>query len=558
MTQPPLDEAPVSGEQGPQGPQGPSFTPPTTHVPEPGLTPRQLRALRRHQALEMEDVGTSRPATGFGRWMAIFAGMRPGLVDRFPQDRHIYIAFACLILATMLEAMVAGAFAIRQASVDPSGNSQVPTWIVVGFAIVWGFIILAIDRFIILGMDGLHGFRALILMLIRVLMAAILGFVLATPLVIQFLEPDLRETVVQIQMDRITQLQEEQNDFKTKTLNPAQKDLDDAQTELERLEGLRNPDVNNNPDVITARNNANTSAALCNELNQKAAQEQNGVLPVSEGGSGMQGCGVQCRDFLQAAQTQCSLADQDRQALERALSAAASPPSNLDDLIATATATRDAAQKRLDDVNATYAHYGEQISKAESGQSSGLLTHIQALGELTRTNSAARWAHWGIIAILMAIEVGPALFKGTRQCVHGWIDTDWLSPYEQACQDQDVATQNRLKVWEDEASKAWATDASLVPENADNMKAKQLGMQDDMNTEITLTQRVLMRRALRRWREDMASQWGSDMSTLEREVEEERAREAGRPRGNAPTGQDNTAADAAEPDTGLRPPTDEE
>jgi hypothetical protein len=505
----------------------------------PARAPRPVRAA----GVETEDRQAARRASTIGRRLAVLGGMRPTLVDAFAGERHMTIALSCVLLATMVEAMTSGGFAVAQAFPATETRAAVPLPVVLTFAVAWGLIIFAIDRYMVLGLEGVHGGRALILMLFRAVLALILGFVMATPLVIAILSSDLQTQIRVIKGEELEQVQRQQADAWAAYLDlKATSDL--AQTELAGERAKRTPTPDDDPDVVRTRQTMEASRQACAAAELKAAQEYNGVLPKEQGGSGTKGPGPQWRALDAAAETTCAQATADARAYDSAIVAAGVVPEGLDEAIGARRLAADQALAASDDAYAAYRATADAVEDARNGASSGLLTSMAALSRLidghpataATTTTAARpatppdrqawWTHAGLVAVLIALELTPVLFKGTRQALHGWRrGEDYLSPYERACRDEDERAGRRIAEWDDATSAAWRTEAEVVVRSAEDMSARQQSLQQDMNAEVVVTQRVLMRHALRQWRREQAARWGANAAELENEVEALKARD---------------------------------
>jgi hypothetical protein len=453
------------------------------------------------------------PATAVGRWLAVLAGMRPSLVDRYAGDRHQFIALAFILFATTVEAAVSGGFAVSQAFRNDAGVSTVPWWGVVLFAMVWGLIIFTIDRYMVLGLDGIHGYRALIMIAFRGALALVLGVVMSTPLVIALFSSDLHNEVIKIQGDQLNAIVAQQDTAQEKVREAGQKQKA-AWNAYNAAKSEQHPDPLNNPDYTKALVQANASETACENARQQAALEYDDGAT-----SGHAGVGPAYTALEETANSKCNVAAADEAAAQQAYANATKANPNIDKEITASYEEWQAAEQVATDAKKTADQFSDQVAKAESQKSIGLLTQLTALNALTRGNSEARWGHWGIIALLVGLELMPVLFKGVKQSLHGWRGDEYLSLYEQACKVEDEATFKQLRQWHEDATKAWQKESSLQTSTAKDMALKQKGLQQEMNDEIVLTQRVLMRRALREWREVQARQWGQSADDLETEME---------------------------------------
>lgn len=465
--------------------------------------------------------------------------MRPSLLDQFVGDRQQYVAMGFIILATTTEAMISGGFAVSRAFSDADGAPIVPWWGIIAFALVWGAIIFAIDRFMVLGLEGIHGLRALVMIVFRGGLALLLGFVMATPLVIAVLSADLSAEVKHVQGEQLQGLVAQQTAAKEKW-DELQLKADDAKVALDEAQAARTPNPLGDPDYQAARARADESLRQATAAAEKAAREFNGVLPKSQGGSGRGGYGPQYVAYKKAADDLRRIADADEAAAKQAFQDADVVPDNIDAVITQRTedwTNSTTAAKNAYDI---YQHYVQNTASAQQSQSPGLLTSMTALDHLINgrpatadepaqpANANAALTHGFLVGLLIALELTPVLFKGVKQALHGWGENKgYLTPYEQACREQDEQARTRMLQWETDATQAWSSESSLQATNADDMAARQAELQAEMNEEVVLTQRVLMRRALRAWRREQTSRWGDqDAAEFEAELDGEREFEA--------------------------------
>jgi hypothetical protein len=518
----------VTNETFPEGPDAESSEPPRNR-------------LRRSDRL----ASGLRPTRSLVRAFAVIGGMRASLVDEYEGERNYSIALFFILLATTVEAAIAGGFAISQAFTGSTGETQVPIWGIVTFALVWGAIIFAVDRFMVVGLEGIHGFRALIMMVFRGFLALVLGVVMATPLALAVFESDIQEEIRLIQGEEIGRLEGQ--------LAVAQKDYDEklaktngAQDALDAAIAGRDPDPESAPAVVGARDALATAQTSCDIAKDKAAKEENGQLPVSEGGSGKSGNGPQLRALRSAETAACSRVAGAQQTVNDAVVRASQVPENIEDLIAQRNDELRQANTHLDNADENVQHFSGIVENAQDDRSYGLLTSLAGLDRLihgrpaadglpaVEGNAQARAGHLWLSVFLVCLELMPVLFKGTKQALHGWRDPDYLTEYEKACKRQDTGAYDRLDQWETDATSAWTTESTLQRTNADGVRERQTELQDEMNDEIVLTQRLLMRQALREWRHEQAERLGISPAELSRELDGERERTDPASRGPRP------------------------
>ena len=101
-------------------------------------------------------------------------------------ERTRFVAMAGILLTTASVATVSMFFALHHAVGLGVGWS-------VGFGLAWGVVIINIDRYLVISMSGTRGhkWQMLLMMVPRVVLAALIALVVATPLVLQIFASDI-------------------------------------------------------------------------------------------------------------------------------------------------------------------------------------------------------------------------------------------------------------------------------------------------------------------------------------------------------------------------------
>ncbi len=124
----------------------------------------------------------ARPST---RWMAILGGADPRIIDRAPTEAGRFVAMFLVLLGTALLSGVSMSVALITAM-------KVWWLIAIPIAIIWMALIFNLDRFLTASIKSTRNVTALILgALPRVGMAAVIGIIVAEPLVLQLFNDDI-------------------------------------------------------------------------------------------------------------------------------------------------------------------------------------------------------------------------------------------------------------------------------------------------------------------------------------------------------------------------------
>ena len=136
------------------------------------------------------------------------------------------------MFVTATVATLSGAFAVQMAfsKLEAPGKDM---WIIVLSGLVWGFIIFNIDRYMVLGMEGMHRFRVLVPGAIRLLLATLIGIVMATPLVLQIFDSEIQPNIRLVNLSENQKVSDLLKPYEDKVA-ALKKELDSEQQALEK------------------------------------------------------------------------------------------------------------------------------------------------------------------------------------------------------------------------------------------------------------------------------------------------------------------------------------
>lgn len=500
----------------------------------PAVSPQDARRAAALTEVAPVAISTVSPA---GRRLAVIGGMRPELIDDWSGERRDFIQMAVILFVTAMEAFLAGAFAISMAftkPVDPRAANPVlespALWILLVAGLVWAVVIFNIDRYMVLGMEGLHGRSLLVPALIRVALALMIGIVMSTPLVLQIFDAEIQQELEVIKIEKAKESQTKVAEFQT-ARDEAQKALKDREADLAAAKTGTNLGSNKTyQDALKRYNQANED---CRDARTKATLERRGQLPKSQGGSGVSGDGSNYQNFKDEADRLCSDADQAKDDKDTAYDNSQLTPAEVTanvqrarQALDNAIRTRDAAQQALDRVIASSMSIG--------AGSWGLLARLEALDRLTSLSAKSSSAdpsstpaptspapsaqattvitaqtssptspvpiawltHLAIVGLLVSIELLPVLFKTAKQ---------WNAKptgYEERWKDMDKAVLERTRVQERNAQAALEIQAYAPVAQAADLQHHQQAANAYMAEQIVGVQLQVMRNALRDWADE--------------------------------------------------------
>ncbi len=398
----PLPE-PVADED-PREPQAPLVPASVASDPRP---PR----LRRHDP--------RRPRLSLIRRMAVLGGADNDVLDEVPEEVPRFVQMFLVLAGTALVSSLSMMFALLT-------GVRVSLLLAIPLAIVWGLIIFNLDRFLTSTMRSTKNvFRLLGLAFPRVIMAALIGIVVAEPLVLQVFQNDI---VREVNSTNVTQALTDQDAV---TNGPEKQALDAASAQVSALENQAATGIVTG----TSSTSAESAAAqqTVDQLTQQLAAQQTvidqaravyqceltgqgaGTVP---GCTGVAGNGASS-DAAQAqlAQAQSAYDSLSTQLQQAQSSLAAANSAGAEAAASSADQNKQQAEAQLPAARAQYesalAAYNARASSVADGNAGavGLLSQITALERLSDREPTLRWAHYLIAALFFMIELLPVLVK---------------------------------------------------------------------------------------------------------------------------------------------------
>ena len=299
------------------------------------------------------------------------SGADLGVLDQVPAEKTKYYGIGGTIVFTALMASFAGGYAFFTAFKDP--------WLSIFFGIFWGALIFNLDRYIVASFGVGDGKRTisrqeLIEAAPRLLMATLLGFVIATPLELKLFEGEI-EAWIGEQIALAEKRIEERHDF---TSDPDilawQADLTVINSELNRM--------------IVEEDNKRNERDVADQ-----AQEKEWVYGCDKHGPGK---GQHHTELMQRYE--------DKKAEYHQL-----VQDNMD--------RRQYLRDQRTDKNQKIAQRQNELNvqrhrdKAEAGKSRGLMMRLEGLGALTQRSAVIWWTKWLITLLFVFVEIAPVLFK---------------------------------------------------------------------------------------------------------------------------------------------------
>lgn len=403
-----LEPAAAEPEPAPPAPDAQPAEP-APPAPEPAETPtrsaRAGRRIRRRLPLSTQ--------------LAVHGGADADVLEAVPEETSRFVQMFFVLAGTALVSALSMMFALIT-------GVRIAVWLAVPLALVWALIIFNLDRFLTSTMRSTRsGWKLVGLAIPRVLMAVLIGVVVAEPLVLQAFQNDIAREV------NATNVVQAQADQDAVTNGPEKQALDAAAARVATLEnqaatGIVEGTSSTSAETVAAQQNVDQLTAQL--ADQQAVIDQARALYqcelTGEGAGTVPGCtGVvgdgASSDAAQAQLTQAQ-AGYDALAVELQQATAALAAANAAGTDAAATSAEQnvrLAEDQLPTARAQYeaalAAYDARAAQVADGnaEAMGLLSQMSAMERLADREPALAMAHWLIALLFFMIELLPVLVK---------------------------------------------------------------------------------------------------------------------------------------------------
>ncbi|MBW9109191.1 DUF4407 domain-containing protein [Microbacterium ureisolvens] len=360
-----------------------------------------------------------RERTSGWRKLAILGGADGSVLDEVPTETPRFVQMFFVIAGTALISAISMYFALTT-------GVRIVAWGALPLAIVWMLIIFNLDRFLTSTMRSSQSIGRLIALAIpRVIMAAVIGIVVAEPLVLQIFHNDIAR---EVNATNITQAQSDQDAV---TAGPEKQALDAASERVAALESQAASGVVAGADTTSA--SAASAQQTVDDLTAKLAAQQQVIDQAraiyqceltGQGAGEVPGCSGVAGEGASsdAAEAQLAAAQSAYDDLNAQLTAAqadlaAAQAAGTADASASEEVNKQQAKDELpgarEQYQAALAAYDARAAEIASGNSGavGLLSQISGLERLSAREPTLAWAHWLIAGLFFMIELLPVLVK---------------------------------------------------------------------------------------------------------------------------------------------------
>lgn len=335
------------------------------------------------------------PMSWFTRVWSWIGGVDVTGMNRAERARASVVPMLLLVPAGM--ALFAGFLFAREFGVSGPAAGLI--------AIIWSGVIFTIDRAFVV-IPTRPGWRAPALVL-RLLVAGLIGFVVAEPLVAALFSEDID---AQVEIVRETKRQEALTEIASSprygdlAIGEARKRLDRARQAV-NFTGSDSGDVAADPEVTRLRGELDAAEQARARQAATVQTERDGT-----GGTGRAGEGPRFEEKLQELNRLEAEIGSKRAALGEAESAAASR--SAESRVAESGAARTELPAVEADVAAREAERrAVEIVAQDTSEGNSLGIRTEAFAELRKSNSFVAWRYWLITALLIVLDVAAVLVK---------------------------------------------------------------------------------------------------------------------------------------------------
>jgi hypothetical protein len=336
------------------------------------------------------------PRRGLLIWLS---GADPDTLSRSPREKRKYSGLGGVVLTTAAMAGLSAGFALHT-------GVRAPLAVSVLIGVLWALAIANLDRWLVAAAGRRElWWQNLATLVPRILLALVIGAVVSTPLVLWIFQREIQaQLTITQQVERNTYEQKLRSDTRFAGIPALQAEV----TKLQQVAAgsLVQDLVGKDPEVKRDQAEYDALEKRYSEARAKAIAEFDG-----SDGTGQKGGGPAYKTKLRAAGELREQRDAAKEKLERSRSAAAERQAS------TSTKEQATAQTELTTKEAELARLKSQKQAEEdrylidSGNDRGLLAQLEALSQITDSNTTLKTAYLTLLLFITAIEILPVLTK---------------------------------------------------------------------------------------------------------------------------------------------------
>jgi chromate transport protein ChrA len=353
---------------------------------------------RRHQPPKLQ-----RRATRVGDFLAWLGGGDTALLAKIPGERTRFGQMAGVLLTTAGIAAISMAFALYD-------TVNAALWVAAIFSLLWGLIILNLDRFLVISMRRTRSrWRLIGIALPRIALATVLAVVISAPLVLRIFASDINSELATLHQERSQQF------AALIESGPQAQEASQLRIQIDKYQAILADDVSDTATSTQLQNaqtqvknleaQAQTDSKAMDSARKAWQCELNGIT--CNGDSSVAGNGPRAHEDEQVYETAAAAYSETQSQLAAAQEAEAKilatlqaqARQNLDPLQSEYQAVENNLQKTTSDaINAAYAD-------------NGILIQLQALSEASAKDPTLEAARLLVFALFLLIEILPTTVR---------------------------------------------------------------------------------------------------------------------------------------------------
>ena len=327
--------------------------------------------------------------------MRTLVGVRERILDWVPEERARYTGLGIIVLNTGVLAALAMLTAMGRIV-------SAPILAFIPLALLWGWIIISIDRWLITSTHGIHPARSMLRIFApRLLLTVLLALTIAELLTLRIFQPALDRQVRQTQATQITQYES-----RLQSCNPPTGEPDSSRTCNGARLSIKNPSGDVTSEISASVQQRGVLQSEVNGIETNIATLQNKAEDECAGTkgpgfSGVPGFGPRCHSDLAAVTSYRDSSDYDKQAVLK----------SLNQKIASLLSDAGRAQALSAAEVSRAISNAVRAKKATQQGEIGLLDEWNALGVLSAKSTFVNYAHWLLRLLLIALDSLPITAK---------------------------------------------------------------------------------------------------------------------------------------------------
>lgn len=444
---------------------------------------------------------------GPGDFLAWLGGADLKVLVQAPgYERTRFIQMAIVLLTTSGIGALSMTFALH------NGVGTSLTVAIIG-GLAWGFVILNLDRFLVVSMGHTRDWKRLLLMALpRLALAAVISLVVATPMTLRIFAKDIQNEMVQVNANESKQIAKQQ--LQTGPATQAAGILTRINTDKQIMAGHLQGTVSN-PGVIFWQGKVNTltpqvqRAQKAMDKAQAAYQcEVDGSGAGCEGASNLPGVGPMAQlkktEFEQAQQKYQTLNAQLQSARGKLATAQARAEKSSGQ---TLKQQQSAAKRELPGLQTQYNRLEAQLKKNEAKAQSaaqgntGILAQLEDLSAAGAKNPMLSVAQWVVTLLFFCIEILPVTVKVL-------LNIGPLSTYETLLKNEEDMITDRAKLTRVSRRRDAEREADTQIAVDEHMRQLEEDLGKKANKHVAQHMEAILDVALAEWSRQVQAQLG--------------------------------------------------